>query len=506
MNKDGQHLGHEDVDLPVLHILPKLFVPPQLLGPINTRFKGLMCEEIELEVTSSLPATVVPPEGIVIRQPLPNRRYFVGGSGLIRYGWIVPLPLDITEFDLTFRWSIEGLSLWQLISVDHWIVEHVIHVTLKPGSGLTYTMDASCWPYNGTAAMYRSPVSTLGIEDVDPKQPMHREFLRRTTLTYTDGPLKGELAGYLEEEKITIQGIPLQQAWSIDAFQEEQLHEVEQTAILTGQNDAHEANGPIEMPAQLFIEAVELAKKIPFDPASDFANSIKGCPGGYETHPALQRLCTWWRSARPTGEPFLPAIAMPLVRLRDDGEYWWGDRESPNSKVEGFNPSGRNACRIGSHTLVLFQATQEAARFDQQGMTTFLPSGEEFVTIGITREMFEAGESDEAFRALEALASFDYWFPAAWEFMNKRSREYKRVRREQVSRVVPVPEDTLPCPRCGDKPVMTEDPTGESKRPFMLSCGDHYAQHGEDAWTVLTIWDHDCTEQPEDPFQEDLMA
>jgi len=37
----------------------------------------------------------------------------------------------------------------------------------------------------------------------------------------------GELAGYFLEDQVDITGVPLEQAWSIDAFQEEQLHEVQ---------------------------------------------------------------------------------------------------------------------------------------------------------------------------------------------------------------------------------------------------------------------------------------
>ena len=90
VDASGNPLGCSDVDRPILHILPKLWVPAEILGRPGLRFDdGLMCEEVTLTVSSSLPVDVLPEGGVKVRQPYPNRRYFVGGSELIRNGWIV---------------------------------------------------------------------------------------------------------------------------------------------------------------------------------------------------------------------------------------------------------------------------------------------------------------------------------------------------------------------------------------------------------------------------------
>lgn len=122
---------------------------------------------------------------------------------------------------------------------------------------------------------------------------------------------------------------------------------------------------------------------------------------------------------RPDGEPFKPGVPMPMVRVCDDDEYWWADRDVPNSPVNGFNSSGRDAARIGDQILVLFQAKQEHAVFDKKGMTVFLPSGKEFNFIGIDKEDFTSGRRDEARYSLRALADFPAIFPSAWEYLNK---------------------------------------------------------------------------------------
>ena len=53
VDANGNPLGQGDADRPILHILPKLWVPAEILGHPNERFDdGLMCEEITLKMTS----------------------------------------------------------------------------------------------------------------------------------------------------------------------------------------------------------------------------------------------------------------------------------------------------------------------------------------------------------------------------------------------------------------------------------------------------------------------
>jgi len=497
VDANGNPLGSGDADRPILHILPKLLVPAGILGHPSEPFEGLSCEEIDLTVTTSLPIDVLPEGGIQVRQPYPNRRYFVGGSQLIRNGWIVPLPLDATEFDIEFQWHIESAAFWRVFPKDDWQVRHVLHIKLQPGKGMTYSMDASCWPGLDGPAMRVSPVTVLGIKGEEPIDRKRRQIVKDSDLIYTDGEMKGELAGYFLEETVAIAGVPLERAWGIDAFQDEQLHEARQTAVLTQDNDAHRANGPIEMPAELFVEAVNLAEKIPFDEESEFAKSVANVPGGLERHPAMKLLCDWWESVRPEGEPFRPGSAMPIVRVRDDGQYWWGDHQVPNSPVVDFNPTGRDVARIGDVLLVLFQATQDAAVFDKDGMTVFLPSGERFSTIEIDRAQYLSGESDEAWACLSALASFRSRFFSAWRFLSGVGAEYRMAERAKVARPIALPDGFKPCATCGGLPEITEDPTGKYGRRFLLKCGDHASIGGDSLEDIFLDWECDYEDMEE---------
>lgn len=371
----------------------------------------MTCDDAELRITSSLP-NVEPEGGIIVRQPVPNQRYFVGGSSLFRYGWIVPLPLDVTEFDIEFHWFFDCPQMWKILPQDSWHVRHLMHIKLQPGTGLTYTMDGKCWPQKDGPAMRFGPRTPFGASDseLDDNDRAHRNIVKEASLVYSDKSLDGD-AGYFLEENVSITGIPFDKVWSLDAFQDEQLHEVKQ-GLNFSNNEAHRANANIEMPLDVFYTAVLLAEATPFDNESDFARSVEGVIGGMERHPAMLHLCTWWESVRPEGQPFKAGAAMPLVRVRDDGEYWWGHYEVPNSAVDAFNEGGLDTARIGDFMLVMFLATHEVSKYENGGTTIFLPSGTEYISVGAEKE-----DWDEAWFCLKALVSFRARFPAAWGFI-----------------------------------------------------------------------------------------
>jgi len=327
---DGQELGHGDVTQRVLHVLPKLYVDPEAFSILTKEAK----ESLIVNITSNIGVDLTPPGGIIVRQPYPNQHYFVGGSREIRNGWIVPIPNEVNEFDIEISWHIGHTQ--QLTNTDEWEVRHKIHAVLIPSADNTYSMDTTCWPayrYRPTlpapAAPFRpalpAPPSMLGIgfENYSQDDFVGRQILQQYALIDEEEESNTPVGYYLEEE-ICIPGIKMNQAWSIDAFQEEQLHEVTQgTKFATG-NEQHRLNAQIEMPAGLLVEAVKLASAIPFEKDSDFDKSIAGKKGGCESHPALKLLADWWTEHRPVQTPHKVGFAMPWIRVRDDGEYFCG--------------------------------------------------------------------------------------------------------------------------------------------------------------------------------------
>ncbi|WP_432263179.1 hypothetical protein [Cupriavidus sp. TMH.W2] len=286
---DGNPLGKGDVDRRVLHIRPKLFVPKAALAHLNY-------EEVELTVTTTLGIDITPPGGVQIRQPYPNRRYFVGGSTEMRNGWVVPIPEGVAEFDIQFAWLLNRAWLWA--HAEGWECRQLIHVQLLPGEGRTYTMDATCWPRDAQSAGGRSAISLVGHQEDEDLGAGNRDIVREANLVVPDQP--DMVVGHYIQERLAIPPIYYEQAWSIQAFQEEQIHEVKHVTF-TKFSDSHRQNGSVEMPASILLEAIELARSIPVEKGSAYANSVAGQPGGLESHPALKLLNDWWDQHRRDG-------------------------------------------------------------------------------------------------------------------------------------------------------------------------------------------------------------
>ena len=401
----GQPLGRGDSDCPLLHIVPRLYVPD--LWP-HISLRAWENRHASLSLTVSGSPLSVNAGGVVVRQPYPNRRYFVGGSATHRNGWIVPVPPGLTECVLMFRWRLE--NAWAVgFEQDDWEISHQITIHFAPGAGRVYTMDANCWPNSYLDALRSRPLITH-LNDSDPGESgTHGSCVDEN----------GAITGWWCTEDVTIPGMPREQIWSLDAHEEVQFHEIQQTAVLTDAHAraAHEVNGPAVLPAKLFVRAVDLARdsRIPYQ--ERFA--------GAEDHPAIALLCTWWDTARPAGEPYAPGFCMPWVRIRDDGLYWPGYSEIPTEDVDGFNPDGRNMARVGDTILVAFYATQRVAHHKPGEVTIYLPTGEPYATVVADWDDYQSGVIDEAWYGLQALAQFPDRFPAAWEFVTNQDARLK---------------------------------------------------------------------------------
>ncbi|MDM8356607.1 hypothetical protein [Pandoraea communis] len=403
---DGKPFGDGDVDCRMLHILPKFFAPLTCVAEIRSRL-------VALQVKCSF-GEVLPDGGIKIRQPYPNQRYFVGGSETLRNGWLVKIPEGVENFDLEFVWSFS--QAWRWADFEEWCIEHVIHVQLLPGEKNVYTMDAACWPYNvATQERHRSAVTLAGVADDADDAYEGRDIVLREHRFLDDEEGDPVIAcGYRIEERLSIPPIAYEKAWSLSAFQEEQLHEVQAEADFNSDDNAvHCANAEVELPAQTFLEAISLAQSIPFDAESEFGKLTKGVMAGCESHPALKLLTEWWAANCSKAAPLKAGSAMFWVRVRDDGQYWCGDRQVPNTPVNSVGSVRSAAARIGDAVLVHFTAAAQHFTFDENGVNIPYVTGQIDVSVGVDESEVRSGEFDYAWESLDALASFPYRFPSA---------------------------------------------------------------------------------------------
>ena len=395
IDTNGQPLGSGDIDQPMLHVIPLLYVPDdQLVDKVLARLTLTVRSEDGLPIA---PDPAAADGGVVVRNPYPNKHYFVGGSREHRHGWLIPLADGCNKRVFSFCWRLRD-AFEVGFAEDNIDIVHHVTLRLVPGAGRLYTMHASCWPDDAAAQAVRDRLMVCLVSPSphpgDPEARLFHDDVWRT------------------DTKVRIPGIPREQAHSLDSFEEENLHEITQTAIFPDADpdrDAHRANAPVEMPAALFVQAVRLAREIP-----RMTYGHNGVPAECEQHPAVRLLCDWWNTARPAGEPLRPGSFMLWVRVRPDGEYWSGYYETPNIDVRDMNPNGANCARVGDALLMLFQAEQADAQWDESGVTIRLPNGEPHMTVGVDRKDFESGAYDEAWYGLESLRVFPERFPAWW--------------------------------------------------------------------------------------------
>jgi hypothetical protein len=235
---DGRPLKEMDADRRVFHVLPKLYCPD--------------AEDVRFALRSEvLGPAILPADGLKVGRPLPNNSYSVVGSSQTRYGWIVPLPDDVNAFDLQMTWWVRPRDECP------YVIEHRIDIELAPGSFNAYSMDTSCWH------RYRN-------DDVISKHEafavIDRGLLqdgRQTAIVSTefdDGCYRIGMA-----DVMTVPSVPVSDLWSIDEYQDIQLHGFEHAVEFVHGCAEHRQAACVEMPASVLVDAIELACAVPYD-------------------------------------------------------------------------------------------------------------------------------------------------------------------------------------------------------------------------------------------------
>jgi hypothetical protein len=171
------------------------------------------------------------------------------------------------------------------------------------------------------------------------------------------------------------------------------------------------------MPADPFVNAVQLAREIAFGKGSEFAlgQGIGHC----EKHPAITTLCDWWDTNAPVEVSRCSGFFMPWVRVQDDGRYWAGYSEIPETPIEAFARTPEAQARIGNLLMVQFFKGARHFTFDRSGANIPDVLGRFVNSAGVDQKDIESGKFDEAWYTLEALAGFPSRFPEAWKELRR---------------------------------------------------------------------------------------
>jgi hypothetical protein len=182
-------------------------------------------------------------------------------------------------------------------------------------------------------------------------------------------------------------------------------------------NEQHAANACVELPADYFVRAVDLAQRIRFGTGSDYSSREKRVMGLCEQHPAIREVCDWWN----LNAPETPAVQVrsagffiPWVRISDDSKYHCDYADTPSTLITAFRERRAGQARIGDFLLIEFLKGARAFRFHAIGTEVLSVMGAIVVDTSARRTQIESGDYDEAWYTLHALALFPCKFPDAW--------------------------------------------------------------------------------------------
>lgn len=181
-----------------------------------------------------------------------------------------------------------------------------------------------------------------------------------------------------------------------------------------------------ELPAAVFVEAVELARSIPFDRDSAFARAGVGVRGHCETHPALQCLSAWWTASAPARAVLVPGSCR-LAVLTPEGSYGSGSMQIPGVDAHEMrselDKDPYAHARLGDAVYVTFLASHAHCYFNSAGFLKVLTvDGAEQESVGVPEEEFKTGGYDIAFDSLEILQTFPEYEKRVWSRLQQQAR------------------------------------------------------------------------------------
>lgn len=186
-----------------LHLLPVLQVDP---------FDRVTLNDISLLVSVNwLDTPISPSGGWVIRQPYPNRLYFVGGSDDCHLGHFLSLPESQQVGEVTFNWTVAVADL----PPGHFQITHRLDLMFEEGKGRTYSMDVANWwlqseftnENHPTPEIGRNRFSRLKRQGISPVRQAHVEESIREGCRFVD-----------IHESLSLPAITLNDCWTIDTY------------------------------------------------------------------------------------------------------------------------------------------------------------------------------------------------------------------------------------------------------------------------------------------------
>lgn len=391
----------------LLHVLPKLLLSGQEFFTLPSRAKAEL--KVSSKVLSDLGIEVNPEKGVKVRRPVPNRRYLIGGTKALRYGWLVEIPDDLALVDLTFEWSVEMPGEDQPLRATHEVMVSLVHT-----GGKIFSMDSACWHRVFKFPEGRAPFSFTPHAILATMGQAKDRIAELAIEQLSDNHLK-------MSESVSIPGITADDLWSLHAFDPVKRGPSPIKDEIKALNEGHFSNGSIAMPVDVLVRAVSLAKRVDFGPDSIFGID----PGSLEHHPALEVLCGWWNHNAPAAEARRAKAAAVFVRTEIKPEYEASTGEPPES-YDHFKRTKESNATVEYTVLVAFSTGDAGLRLTEHGWTSELVGGGEALCTKSAQERLVNDRPDVAKASLVNLSLFPRRHPSLWKSLQRKSKEMNR--------------------------------------------------------------------------------
>lgn len=205
---------------------------------------------------------------------------------------------------------------------------------------------------------------------------------------------------------------------SIESLDSEDLDIVSFTKF----NEEHRANVCCELPAYIFVKAVQLARCIDWEKESQYWNN-------WEAHPAIKLICDWWNTNAPDPSVRCAGSFSYVVRVDngskyiDSGHGMYMNSITPDGEYPTASFSNCNA-RLNDVLLFMFQKGKAGYTHEYTVPTrneiyyaTYLVDGDIYSdTVGRSID-----NADDSHFTLNGLYFFPKTFPRAWALIAEES-------------------------------------------------------------------------------------
>ena len=196
-----------------LHLVPKLYLRKSVWP--RTGASGI-CLDVTSSALAEAGIAVTPfadPAEVAI---CPDARCFVGALAGGRYGWLVPIPVELQVIDVRYSWMFPGVGFTGAQEVEHRILFHLL-----PGTSNLYSTETASWGERRSSSCMDPPsVEYCSVSTADDLSTLRTAAGAKleAIVDWGDPDQPGRETGLRLTEAIDLQAVPWSSIREAESF------------------------------------------------------------------------------------------------------------------------------------------------------------------------------------------------------------------------------------------------------------------------------------------------